>query len=46
MANFDPYANRPNLSEWKMRTVSCLSPYYEEANKILESFVGKLNSQI
>lgn len=46
MADFDPYANRPNLSEWKKRTVSYLSPYYVEANKILESFVGNLNSQI
>jgi len=53
MAGYDPYANRPNLSEWKMRTSSYLSPYYEEANERLEEHVvkynkkyGKLNSKI
>lgn len=53
MAGFNPYVNRPNLSKWKMKTASYLSPYYEEANEILEVQVvkynkkyGKLNSHI
>uniref|UniRef100_A0A2H8TJ57 glutathione transferase n=2 Tax=Melanaphis sacchari TaxID=742174 RepID=A0A2H8TJ57_9HEMI len=52
MTGFDPYANRPNLSKWKMRTVSYLNPYYEEANEILEMHAayfkkhGELNSKI
>jgi len=53
MAGYDPFANRPILSEWKTRVVSRLSPYYEEANKFLEKEVvkyieehGRLNSKI
>lgn len=43
MAGFDPYANRPNLSKWKTRTVSYLSPFYEEANEILNEHAAKYN---
>lgn len=46
MAGFNPYANRPNLTSWKMRTVKYLSPYYEEANEILEMYVAKHNKKI
>uniref|UniRef100_A0A2S2NMT6 glutathione transferase n=1 Tax=Schizaphis graminum TaxID=13262 RepID=A0A2S2NMT6_SCHGA len=45
MAGFDPYANRPNLSKWKMRTASYLNPYYEEANEIVEIYVAKYNKK-
>lgn len=45
MAGFNPYVNRPNLSKWKTRTVSYLSPYYEEANEILEINVAKYNKK-
>lgn len=41
MAGFDPYANRPILSNWKMRTTSYLSPYYEEANEYLNQSVDR-----
>jgi len=45
MAGFDPYANRPNLSKWKMRTASYFNPYYEEANEIVEIYVAKYNKK-
>jgi len=45
MAGFNPYANRPNLSKWKMKTESYLSPYYEEANEIVEIHVAKYNKK-
>lgn len=45
MAGFDPYANRPILSNWKMKTISCLNPYYEEANIILEEHVDTYNKK-
>ncbi|NP_001156289.1 glutathione S-transferase, theta class-like [Acyrthosiphon pisum] len=45
IAGYNPYANRPNLSNWKMRTATYLSPYYEEANEILEMHVAKYNKK-
>lgn len=46
MAGYDPYANRPNLAEWKKRIVSYLGTSYEEANEIVEINVGKYNEKI
>lgn len=43
MAGFDPYAGRQNLSMWKSRIVSYLSPHYEDANEILEMNVVDYN---
>lgn len=45
MAGFDPFANRPNLSKWKKRVVSNLSPYYEEANEMVEENAAKYNEK-
>lgn len=45
MAGFDPFANRPNLSKWRLRVISFLNPFYEEANEILELHVAKYNKK-
>lgn len=53
MTGYDPFANRPNLTQWKKRIVSTLSPYYEEVSAIVDikeneynSKFGQLNSKI
>lgn len=45
MVGFDPFANRPNLSKWRLRIISFLSPIYEEANEIVELNVAKYNKK-
>lgn len=45
MAGFDPFANRPHLSKWRMRIISFLSPIYEEANEIVELSVAQYNKK-
>jgi len=45
MAGFDPFVNRPNLSKWKKRVVSNLSPYYEEVNEMVEKNAAKYNEK-
>lgn len=43
MAGFNPYENRPNVTKWMERVQSHLSPFYDEANEILELHVAKYN---
>lgn len=43
MAGFNPYENRPNVTKWMERVRSHLSPFYDEANEILELHVAKYN---
>lgn len=49
MAGYNPFANRQNLTMWKTRLITDLSPYYEEVNDVIEKHAveyNKLNSKI
>lgn len=45
MAGYNPYVNRSNLTMWRTRLLTYLSPYYEEVNDVIEKHAAEYNKQ-